>query len=499
MNLLVLPVMIPLITALLLLFCQKNRRLAQIVSTIGAFSLPAVGLLILSRVHEEGIQVIHMGSWQAPFGITLVADYLSALMLSVCGLVGAAVAVFALKEDMNLSREGVFFPLLHALLMGVNGSFLAGDMFNLYVWFEVMLISSFVLLSLGKTNAQLLASIKYVALNLVSSAIFLTGLGLLYGKTGTLNMADLAVQLQNTESTVLLTSTALFFLVAFSIKAACFPFFFWLPPAYPAAPAPIAAIFSGLLTKVGVYALFRTFTLIFNQDTAIFQPILYWMAILTMVTGVLGAVAQMDIKKILSYHIISQIGYMIIGLALATKLALAGAIFYLVHHIVVKTNLFLLAGAIEKSGGTNDLKKLGGYYKGYPLLAVMFLVPALSLAGIPPLSGFFSKLFLIRASLENGDMFMAFMALAVGVFTLISMTKIWMEAFWKKGVGENERRPAKIKRLDLTVTMPIAVLAVVTVVIGFSAGHVFHFAELAAEQLIAPQMYIDAVMGGNAR
>lgn len=490
------PLLIPLLTAGLLVASGARGRTAARVAVVGALLLFAGDLVLLTRVVQDGIQVVHLGGWQAPYGIALVADNLSAAMTAIAGLMGVAVCWYGLHGVNRHEASDGFYPLLHLLLMGVNGAFLAGDIFNLYVWFEVMLIASFVLLAKGGKRVQLIASVKYVVMNLVSSAIFLTGIGLLYAKAGTLNMADLAIKLNQHPEADLVLGTSVFFLVAFGIKAAMFPLFFWLPASYHAPPAAIAGIFSGLLTKVGVYALIRVFTLVFTHDRAFISDLLLAAAGLTMITGVLGAIAQSDIRRILSFHIISQIGYMLMGLALMTPLALAGAVFYLIHHIVVKTNLFLIGGVIAFHGkGSHDLTKLGGLYRARPWLAVLFLIPAMSLAGFPPLSGFFSKFVLVRAGVAAESWWIVAVALMVSVLTLVSMTKIWNEAFWKGPVVEdldNERATPK------SLWMPAALLAAVTVCIGLGAGPLFAFSEAAAEQLLNPSGYIEAVLGADA-
>src|SRR5690606_32542691 len=324
-----------------------------------------------------------------------------------------------------------FHPLLHGLLLGVCGSFVTGDIFNLYVWFEVMLISSFGLLVLDRTREQLDGGIRYVVLNLIGTTFFLGAVAMLYGVTGTLNMADLARVVPEVENQGLVTAIALFLLVAFGAKAAVFPLFNWLPASYHTASMPVVAIFAALLTKVGVYAIFRVYTLIFAYDNDMLGPVFWFLAVTTMVVGVLGAAAHYDVRKILSFHIISQIGYMLIGMALMSPLAMAGSILYIVHHIIVKANLFLIAGAIRLHGGSFQLARLGGLWRTTPLLGLLFLIPAMSLAGVPPLSGFWGKLAVIRASLEDGAMLLAIVALVVGLLTLYSMVKIWNEAFWK--------------------------------------------------------------------
>jgi multicomponent Na+:H+ antiporter subunit D len=388
-----------------------------------------------------------------------------------------------------------YHVLYHVLLMGVCSAFLTGDLFNLYVSFEIMLMASFVLLALGGERAQLEGGVKYVTLNLLSSALFLAAVGVLYGIAGTLNMADLARSVALGLAPDLVPVLAVLFLVAFGIKAALFPFFFWLPASYHTPSIAVSAVFAGLLTKVGVYALMRAFTLIFIGDTDLTHGLILLAAALTMVTGVLGAAAQMEFRRVLSFHIVSQIGYMVMGLGLLTPLGLAGSVFYLMHHIVVKTNLFLVGGIVRHLGGSYELKSLGGLYRSHPFLALVFLVPAFSLAGIPPLSGFWGKMVLVKAGLEAGAWTVTAVALAVSLLTLYSMTKLWNEAFWKPRPAEAGSAEPAAASVPVALLGPVLALAAVTVAVGLGAGPVFDLASRAADQLADPSQYIAAVLG----
>lgn len=491
----VLPILIPLMTAVAALLAWRWRGVQRWVSLLGAVALLIAALTLLTSVWRDGIQVVQIGSWPAPFGITVVADLFSAIMVALAGLMGSAVAIYSLSS-MDAEREKFgYYPLLHILLMGVCGAFLTGDLFNLYVWFEVMLMASFVLLVLGGERAQIEGAIKYVTLNLMSSALFLAAVGILYGMAGTLNMADLAQKLKNVHHPGLVTTLSMLFLVAFGIKAAVFPLFFWLPASYHTPPVAVSAIFAGLLTKVGVYALIRVFTLLFVHDVGYTHTLILIIAGLTMITGVLGAVAQNEFRRILSFHIVSQIGYMIMGLGLFTPLALTGSIFYIIHHIIVKTNLFLISGVVNRLCGTYELKNLGGLYQAHPGLAVLFMIPALSLAGLPPLSGFWAKLTLVQAGLETGQYVIVGVALAVGMLTLFSMLKIWTEAFWKSSTRNSQ--PSINRRQRVHLFFPIIALALLTMMIGLVAQPFFALAERAADQLINPAAYIRAVLGGG--
>ena len=495
-----LPIIIPLLAGALSLALWRSHLAQRWLGVVGTLALLWAGIVLLNDTWHDGIQVMHMGSWPAPFGIVLVSDLLGAIMVVLTGITGFATALYSLVAIPREHEKFGYYPLLHLLLAGVSGAFLTGDIFNLYVWFEVMLVASFALIILGGERAQMEGAIKYVTLNLLSSALFLTAIGLLYGVVGSLNMADVANKLGQIEGEQqgLITVISMLFLVAFSIKAAAFPLFFWLPASYHTPQVAVSAIFAGLLTKVGVYVLFRFFTLIFAQDTGLTHTLLLWIALFTMLTGVLGAAAQYEFRRILSFHIISQIGYMILGLALLTPLAIVGGVFYIMHHIIVKANLFLVSGLVYRLRGSYDLKKLGGLYRTHPWLALLFLIPALSLAGLPPLSGFFAKFVIIRAGVEAGEWIAVAVALVVGLLTLYSMIKIWNEVFWKaEPEGGCSESPAYTHQGDSLrmYYLPIAMLAAMTVLIGLGAQPIYELAEASASQLLNPNGYIEAVLG----
>ena len=497
--LLLLPLLLPLAGTIVLLAGSLSVGFQRVGAVVCSGLTLVASLALLVAVDRAGILVVQLGSWEAPFGISLVADRLSAVMVAFSALLGAAVAVFSLGEISRRRIQRFFYPLYLLLLFGVNGAFLTGDLFNLYVWFEVMLIASFVLTALGGGRAELEGGLKYVILNLFSSALFLSAAGILYGVLGTLNLADLAVRLAASPDPGWLQAASLLILVAFGLKAAVFPLFFWLPASYHTPPSTVSAIFAGLLTKVGVYALIRVYTLVFEPLFPQAQGLLLAIAVLTMITGVLGAAAHFEMRRILSFHIVSQIGYMVLGLAFFTPLALAAAIFYIIHNMVAKTNLLLISGIVIRLQGTADLARVGGLYRSAPWLAVLFFLPAFSLAGIPPLSGFWAKLGVVRAGLEGGWWFAVAAALVVGILTLYSMTKIWAEAFWKpRPEGALPLMAGGVGRLGWMV-VPVATLSVCTVALGVFGEFLFAFSERAADQLLSPQEYISTVLAGRGK
>jgi multicomponent Na+:H+ antiporter subunit D len=490
---------VPFTTAVICLFCRRHVKLVRVIGVSGAGIMFFVSVMLLCEVLDSGYIVIQLGSWPAPYGITLIVDLLSASMVVITGLIAFTVAVYSIRDINDRLVESNYFALFHFLIMGVNGAFVTGDLFNLYVWFEIMLIASFVLITLGGGRDQLEGGVKYLVINLVSSTLFLSGVGLLYGELGTLNMADIANKLADAPNAFAVTSSTMLLLAAFGIKAALFPFFFWLPASYHTPPVAVSALFAGLLTKVGVYALIRSYTLIFSTQFELVQNILLFLAGATMVTGVLGAAVQYEIRKILSFHIVSQIGYMIMGLAVGSALALAGAVFYILHHIIVKTNLFLVGGLILRKCGTAELKKIGGLYASMPLLALLFFIPAFSLGGIPPLSGFWAKFSVIKAGLDSDHAVLVTVALLVGVLTLYSMTKIWAEAFWKNAPvgtleGSDQQADFLQNKLGASLVVPCVTLAVITLVIGLWSEPLFILAERTSQQLLNPDAYIAAVL-----
>ena len=491
-ELFILFVILPVLTAIVLFAMGasvwQQRLSLTVVIVLWGFSLYGV-----MHVVHSGIVVLRMGNWPAPYGIILVADVLSMVMVALTMTIALAVTLFSLPTVDKERQQHFYYPLFFILLMGVNGAFLTGDIFNLFVFFEVLLIASYALMVLGSEAGQLRETVKYFVINLMASTFFLIGLALIYRTMGTLNMADLALKIQTVPGNPLLTVLAMVFLFVFGTKAAIFPLYLWLPGPYFPPPAGISAFFGGVLTKVGVYAIFRTFTLLFRHNPAVTHELLLAIAAFTMILGVLGAISQMDIKRILSYHIISQIGYMILGIGLFTTQALAGALFYIVHHVIVKSALFLVSGVVQETTGTTSLKALGGLQARSWLLSALFLVAALSLAGVPPFSGFFSKFIILQAGVTTGRYGYVGVGLLGSLLTIFSMLKIWNGAFW--GEERAQLRPVPIGSL-----LPGVVLLVsCTVAIGLFPGVLYRIVEVAAVQVSDPWVYIEAVLGPAAR
>ena len=491
--LVVVPLLVPLAAAGAGLTFYRALAIQRAIAFAGAAGLLCAGIALVVAVTREDIIVARVGGWDE-FGIVLVADRLSAMMVVLAGIIGVVTIVFSFRSVGQDRERAGYYPLVLLLLLGVTGAFLTGDIFNLYVWFEVMLIASFVLVALGNERPQLEGAIKYVTLNLVSSLVFLIGVGLLYGLTGTLNFAALAVAVPGLDPALRLP-VALLFLAAFSIKAGAFPLFMWLPASYHTPPSAVSALFAALLTKVGVYALIRTFTLIFPDEDSV-RTILLVGAGLTMVVGVLGAMAQHEIRRILSFHIVSQIGYMLVGLALFTQASLTASLFYIAHHIIVKSSLFFLAGIVHTIRGTGELAYLGGMLRSNRMVAVLFAIPALSLAGIPPSSGFFAKLAVLRAALEESSYVIGAVVLAVGLLTIFSMMKVWNEVFLKPAPVASPEIEAR--SAPLSMVLSLGVLVTVSIGVAIAAEPLLQFANDAAAQLMSPQDYAVAVLGATS-
>ena len=434
-------VLLPLLGSATALVLGRHRRAQMAVSTSVLSAVVVISAVLLATVDAtgEGV-VVRVGGWEPPFGIVLVVDRLSAIMLVVSAVVLLGVLVYAVGQGVaDRHREtpvSIFHPSYLILSAGVFNAFIAGDLFNLYVGFEILLSASYVLLTLGGTGERIRAGVTYIIVSLVSSLFFLSAIALIYGATGTANIAQLSVRLAELPESVQLI-LHLLLLIAFGIKAAVFPLSFWLPDSYPTAPAPVTAVFAGLLTKVGVYAIIRTETVIFQGSDL--STLLLVIGGLTMVVGILGALTQADIKRLLSYTLVSHIGYMIFGIGLATELGLTATIYYVVHHITVQTALFLTTGLIERFGGATSINRLAGLLKASPLLAILFFIPALNLGGIPPFSGFLGKIALLQGGVVNGGA-LAYLLIGGSVLTslltLYAVSRVWSRAFWRRPPAE---------------------------------------------------------------
>ncbi|WP_044893309.1 Na+/H+ antiporter subunit D [Bacillus alveayuensis] len=489
-NFIILPIILPLITGILLIFLNKQITIQKWLSGVSSLTGIVITASIVQAVYHEGIQTLEIGNWKPPFGIVLVADMYSSLLVLTTNIIVFACFLFAFRS-IGLEREKFFFyPGVMFLLTGVSGAFLTGDIFNLFVFFEVMLMASYFLIVHGNTKVQLRESIKYILVNVISSALFVISVAYLYAVTGTLNMADLSVRVAEMGQSGIISVISIMFLIVFGLKGAIFPLFFWLPGSYQAPPSAITALFGALLTKVGVYSITRVFTLIFIHDTSFTHEIIAWLAILTILFGVIGAIAFWDIRKIIIYNIITAVGVILFGVSMLNKSGIEGSIYYIIHDMIIKGALFLLVGAMIVITGTSNLRKMGGLIKNHPFLGWMFFIAALALAGIPPLSGFVGKLKIVQSGFENNEYVFAFVVLLSSLFVLYSVMKIFINGFWNEQVLTKEEEKGSTKGLLL----PIAILLTISILYGLSIEMVSPYVTQASETLLDPSIYIEAVL-----
>jgi multicomponent Na+:H+ antiporter subunit D len=494
-NLVPLPIVLPLLAAALCSLLGRWKIAQRIIAVTVLTATTTISAVMLVAADRDGPIVMHAGSWRAPIGITLIVDRLAGVMLTVGSAMLLAVLIYAIGQP-GAERDHVGFQSVYLIMAaGVAGAFTTGDLFNLFVCFEMMLTASYVLLTLGGRREQVRSGMTYVVISLLASTLFITALALIYSATGTLNMADLAVKIGELPIGVR-NAFAVLLVVVFGVKAGLFPLFSWLPDSYPVAPGPVTAVFAGLLTKVGVYALIRSQTLLFPEGA---RPttLLLTAAGLTMVLGIAGAIAQDDVKRILSFNIVSHIGYMVMGLGLFSVAGLAAAIFYAVHHILAMTTLFLVGGLIEHVGGSSRMRELGDMVRSAPAIAVLFLIPALSLAGVPPLSGFVPKFALVASGFESGHHAIVAVSLLVSLLTLYSVMKIWIGVFWSPAVETPSGPSRTVGRLGgpILMVLPTAALFAIGLAVAVAAGPFHRLCQRAATDLLDPSGYIRAVLG----
>lgn len=497
-TLLPLMVAVPLVAAGLLVVLGRRITLHAVVLNLVTAASTAAGVWMVWMFSTAGPlpagAVAHgVGGW--PFGVAIpfVADMFSALMLVVTGILTLTCAAFAYASGR--AQNQYFAPLLLVLTAGVNGALLTGDLFNLFVFIEVMLLPSYGLYVLAGPGRgafrQVSGARLYVTVNLLTSTIFLAGVGFVYATAGTVNIAELAGRAK--EDGMVAVSAAVV-LLALGIKAAVVPVHGWLARAYPSTSPAITALFSGLHTKVAIYGIYRLYAILFDGDSR-----WLWVGVtvfcLTMVLGVMGAVGQTGSRSILAFHMISQIGYILLGVALFTELGLTAGIFYLLHHMIVKASLFLSTGAIEVTYGTDQLDRFSRISRREPLIAAAFFAAALSLAGIPPFSGFVAKLSLILAAVQAHQIAAVVVMVLVSLVTLLSMLKIWGGMFWGKE-PEEDAEPARAEeepKVPLRLALPGVVLAVVTLCLGVGGQLLLGLSSTAAEGLLDVSAYVEAV------
>jgi multicomponent Na+:H+ antiporter subunit D len=501
--LIILPVALCLVLGSVLLMLRDRVSLHGFIAVPGLALLVAIDAALLHEVSVGGPVTMVMGRWLPPFGIAFTVDLLGALMALTAAIVAFAAGIYALSDISAGGRRYGFFPFLMLLMAGVTGAFLTGDIFNLYVWFEVLLIASFGLLILGSEREQIDGALKYAVLNLIATTLFLVTIGYLYAIFGTLNMADIAQKAKAARGSAPLMTLACLFLLAFGMKAAAFPVNFWLPASYHTPRIVVSALFAGLLTKVGVYGLIRVLVMLLPVERGNLSPLIGIVAAATMMTGVLGALAQSDTRKLLGYFVIAGIGNMLAGIALGSAEGLRGAIFYALHSIVLMTALYMIAGQAARLGGGFSLADLSGLWRQNYRFACLSLVLFFAASGLPPFSGFWPKVILVKAALDSGTWWLAGIILLTGFLTTIVFGRVFLLAYWRPqatspGTAMSGTPPTSIPDFGWRAGLPLALLTALVIGFGVFPQQLLRLTQLAAAGLLDPAAYLHSVFPGGA-
>lgn len=489
-NLLLFPIIIPFFFAIVLLFFKEQVRIQRVLTVIGLSVSIASAVMLMMKVKQDGIQTLTLGSWPAPFGITMVSDMFSALLVTSTLVITLLVSVYSFSSIGEERERFFYYPAILFMITGVNGAFTTGDIFNMFVFFEVLLIASYMLIVLGGEKRQLRESIKYILVNVISSAFFVITVAYLYSIVGTLNMADIGQKIAEIGQPGIVSVIGILLLLVFGIKAGIFPLYFWMPGSYAAPPIPILALFGALLTKVGVYAITRTYTLFFVHDLAFTHTILMVLALLTIVAGCIGALAYFDLKQIIIYNILIAIGVILFGVSQMNEAGMQGAVFYLIHDMLIKGALFLIIGIMIFVTGTSNLREMGGLIKTHASLGWLFLIAAFGLAGIPPLSGFVGKLLIVQGGFEHGQLFGTIVILASSLVVLLSVIRIFIYAFW----GEPVTLQPTNRKTYQQMMFPAVILVALSVLYGVGTEWIYPYVSNAADVLLDPSSYINAVL-----
>lgn len=488
-NFIILPILVPLMTAILLIFFAKNILIQRFISIISTLITVVLSFMLVQNVKRDGVQILNLSNWDAPFGITLVSDMLSALLVLTTSIIVFVCLLYSFRSIGEEREHYYYYSIVQFLMVGIIGAFTTGDIFNLFVFFEVMLMSSYVLLVLGGTKIQLRESIKYILVNVISSALFVITVAYLYSVVGSLNMAHISVRIAEVNQPGIITVIAVLFLIVFGLKGAIFPLFFWLPGSYYAAPAPVMVLFGALLTKVGVYSIIRTYTLFFYHDIGYSHRLLAILAIVTIIIGLIGAIAYWDIKKIIIYNIIVAVGVILFGVSTMNEVAITGSVFYLIHDMLIKAALFLMVGIMISITGTSNLMMFHGLIKDYPVLGWTFFIATLALAGVPPLSGFVGKLLILQGGFAEGSYVGTGIVLFSSLLVLFSVMKIFINGFW----GEPQTFKANEKSVRYLLVSPV-LLVILACIYGVGSEIIYPYISEASETLSNPTIYIEAVL-----
>src|SRR5690625_1655287 len=487
-NLAILPIVLPLLAGTIVTFTNKRVTFTRFLSKIFILIHLALTIWITYLVFTDGTIVLEAGSWVAPYGIIFVADYLSILLVLTTAILSTACIFIAPKLVSERKETFYFYTFTFMLISGVSGAFLTGDLFNLFVFFEVLLMASYGLIILGGSKEQLRESLKYVLINLFSSVVFVTTVAFLYAVVGTVNMAHIAERVHEVEQAGVLTTIGIVLFFVFATKAALFPLYYWMPKSY-VVPNPVtSALFGALLTKVGIYSIIRVFTLIFVFEADMTRNFFFVVAVLSMLFVVIGALSTNDIKLLVAYNVIPSIGFILLGLAVFNANGLAGSTYYLVHDMIIKAALFLIVGVITYVAGTSDLRKMGGLIHHYPVLGWILFIAAFVLAGIPPFSGFIGKLLLLKGSFEGDHIIIVIIGLLTSLLILYSIMKIFIHGFW------GEKNDSLQKKSTKGMVGPIVFLLVFSIFMGVGAEFIYPYIDTVSTYLLDPELYIHSVL-----
>ncbi|QYA48819.1 Na+/H+ antiporter subunit D [Nosocomiicoccus ampullae] len=490
--LLILPLIIPGLAAVIMLFANKRPVFHRVTTTIASLMMVIVSIFIVRRVYNNGVLVTNIGDWPAPFGISVVYDMLSAMLVLTTSIILFFVTIYSF-QSIGVERERYFYhPMMLFMIMGINGAFTTGDIFNMFVFFEVFLIASYVLLTIGSSRIQLREGFKYLIVNVISSNILVLGIGYLYSVVGSVNMADIQVKLSNYDGNLsVITLIGAVIMFVFLTKAAIFPLYFWLPDSYNAPPIPILAAFGALLTKVGVYALMRTYSLFFSLDFNYISTFLVVLSILTIIIGSIGALASYDLKMVVIYNIIIAIGFIVIAVAMLDMDGMLGSIYYLIHDMIIKTALFLLVGFIIYRTGKVNAKEIHGLMSVHPVTGWFFFLAGLSLAGVPPFPGFFGKVYIVKSLFLNEYYISGIVILFSSLVILYSIMRLFIQVFFGAPANLEDLKPIKYDKLLFSAIG----LVVVSIIFGLSADLLYPYFEMAAQTLTDPSIYSEYIMG----
>lgn len=485
-----LPIMIPFFSGIIMLFIGKRPVAHRVIAAISGLLLIISSLWLIIEIYQNGTMVTFLGNWASPFGISLVMDMTAALLITTTAIITFLTIIYSF-QTIGIEREKYYYyVMILFMITGINGAFSTGDIFNMFVFFEVFLLASYVLITLGGTKIQLQEGFKYIVVNIIASNFFVLGLAYLYSVTGSLNMADISNKLAGFDGSFSIMSlVAIVFLFVFATKAGVFPLYFWLPGSYYAPPMPILIFFGALLTKVGVYAIARTYSLFFMDNTAFTHQLLLFLALITIVMGCIGALSFSDMKKVIIYNIIIAVGIILVGVAMMDESGMIGAMYYLIHDMIIKAALFMLVGFLIYRTGQTNPDRLGGLIKQHPFVGWMFFIAALALAGVPPLSGFYGKLFIVQSTFENGQHIAGIIVLASSLVVLYSVMNLFIKVFWGEEMDFTTLRPVKS---DKVLFASIA-MVIISIAFGLAADVLYPLFEMAAQSFYDPSSYSEYI------